>query len=56
MVEIMTPMRLLWNFEIWWLLCLSENNYENYVMIFDYNFESYKEFEYNVHNSDTLLK
>lgn len=51
----MTPMRFLWNFEILWLLCLSENNYENYVMIFDYNFESYKEFEYNVHNSDTLL-
>lgn len=53
----MIPMSLLWNFEIWWLLFLSENiNYENYVMIFDYNFESYTEFEYNEHNSDTLLK
>ena len=37
----MTPMRFLWNFEILWLLCLSENNYENYVMIFDYNLLPY---------------
>lgn len=53
----MIPVRLPWNFEIWWLLCLTENtNYENYVMTFDYNFESYTEFSYNAYNSDTLLK